>query len=92
MKRMGKPVPEMETPPLVSANNEPLGQPIPTVGVGNAPLKKVVGVTGTKFVGGTTLTTTGEELKTGGGAGVMAAITGAVKPQDLEVQEQKVLG
>uniref|UniRef100_A0A183C7H0 DZF domain-containing protein n=1 Tax=Globodera pallida TaxID=36090 RepID=A0A183C7H0_GLOPA len=84
LRRMGKPVPEqVEMSPAVvtSANAQALGKPIPTVG-GNVPLKKVVGVTGTKFVGGTTLTTTGEELKTVGNP--VNAITGAMKPQDLE--------
>ncbi|KAL3085038.1 hypothetical protein niasHS_010107 [Heterodera schachtii] len=84
LRRMGKPVPEqLDVSPavLTSANAQTLGKPIPTVG-GNVPLKKVVGVTGTKFVGGTTLTTTGEELKTGGNPANV--VTGAMKPQDLE--------
>jgi hypothetical protein len=82
LRRMGKPVPQMYQENTGANFVEAQGMPIPTVG-STGPLKKVVGVTGTKFVGGTTLLTTGEELKTG--AGTVPSITGAVKPQDLEV-------
>lgn len=84
LRRMGKPVPQIDADAMAqNVSAEAQGQPIPTVGSGG-PLKKVVGVTGTKFVGGTTLLTTGEELKYGQAHKTTAVVTGAVKPQDLE--------
>ena len=81
---MGKPVPQIDLDNIgASFTTKAQGKPIPTVGT-SGPLKKVVGVTGTKFVGGTTLLTTGEEMKLGG-LNPATAVTGAMKPQDLEV-------
>lgn len=81
---MGKPIPQIDLDNIgANFTNKAQGKPIPTVG-SSGPLKKVVGVTGTKFVGGTTLLTTGEELKLGSLTAVNA-VTGAMKPQDLEV-------
>lgn len=96
LRRMGKPVPEIPTYDNIPDSNamdvqqQQQGRPIPTLGstVGG-PLKKVVGVTGTKFIGGTTLLTTGEELKSAASNGAnanMVSITGTVRPQDLEVK------
>ena len=84
LRRMGKPVPQIDLDNIgASFTTKAQGKPIPTVGT-SGPLKKVVGVTGTKFVGGTTLLTTGEEMKLGG-LNPATAVTGAMKPQDLEV-------
>lgn len=93
---MGKPVPEIPTYDNIPDSNamdvqqQQQGRPIPTVGSNvGGPLKKVVGVTGTKFIGGTTLLTTGEELKSAASNGAnanMVSITGTVRPQDLEVK------
>jgi len=83
LRRMGKPVPQIDFDNIgANLTTKAQGKPIPTVGT-SGPLKKVVGVTGTKFVGGTTLLTTGEEYKMGTNAAT--AVTGAMKPQDLEV-------
>jgi len=83
LRRMGKPVPQIDLDNIgANLTTKAQGKPIPTVGT-SGPLKKVVGVTGTKFVGGTTLLTTGEEYKMGTNAAT--AVTGAMKPQDLEV-------
>uniref|UniRef100_A0A914KYN4 DZF domain-containing protein n=1 Tax=Meloidogyne incognita TaxID=6306 RepID=A0A914KYN4_MELIC len=82
LRRMGKPVPQIDLDNIgANLTTKAQGKPIPTVGT-SGPLKKVVGVTGTKFVGGTTLLTTGEEYKMGTNAAT--AVTGAMKPQDLE--------
>lgn len=76
--KLNKPIPSSE--PVV-AQPEPKGAPIPTLGGG--PMKKVVGVTGTKFVGGSKLVTTtmgGMEIGGTGGnvaIGDSAALKGA---------------
>uniref|UniRef100_A0A1I8C2J5 DZF domain-containing protein n=1 Tax=Meloidogyne hapla TaxID=6305 RepID=A0A1I8C2J5_MELHA len=83
LRRMGKPVPQIDLDNIgANLTTKAQGKPIPTVGT-SGPLKKVVGVTGTKFVGGTTLLTTGEEYKLGG-SNAATAVTGVMKPQDLE--------
>lgn len=67
---MNKPIPTLE-PTLIPPKDTPSsGVPIPTVG--GAPTKKIVGVTGTKFVGGSKLSTTG-------GSGETAEINSAVE-------------
>ena len=58
MTKLNKPIPTLE--PTIIQPKDSRGAPIPTVGSG--PYKKVVGVTGTKFVGGTSLTSTGEVI------------------------------
>lgn len=70
---MNKPIPTLE-PTLIPPQDAPMsGVPIPTVGT-NAPTKKIVGVTGTKFVGGSKLTTTDGDNKNGSTAAVEVSI------------------